>query len=99
MGLLDILEQNKLDYETLTKILYSLNEIVEFDVNELIDSLDEIYTEAVREETINWLKSRKRGKDGCEDCFGEDFNFDVFTSEMIFELYDHCVLLEKKTKK
>lgn len=45
MGLLDILEENNLNYNELTKILYSLNELVEFDVNELIDGLDEIYSQ------------------------------------------------------
>lgn len=95
MGLIDILNKNNLDYNELTKLLYDLNDLNKFDVNALVDGLDQIYNEAIRCETINWLRSKRERGDF--DGYTEDeIDFDRLTMDQIFDYYDNWVVPSKK---
>lgn len=45
-GLIDILDDYQLDYSDLVGVLYDINELSTFNVNKVVDELDEIYDES-----------------------------------------------------
>ena len=45
-GLIDILDDYQLDYSDLVRILYDINDLSSFNVNKVVDELDEIYDES-----------------------------------------------------
>lgn len=45
-GLRDILDDYQLDYSDLVGVLYDINELSTFNVNKVVDELDEIYDES-----------------------------------------------------
>ena len=95
MGLIDILNKNNLEYAELTKLLYDLNDLNKFDVNTLVDGLDQIYDEAIRYETINWLKSKKEQGD-FDGQIENEIDFDRLTMDQIFDYYDNWVVPSRK---
>lgn len=58
MGLKDILINYNLEYDNLVGLLYQLDEIVTINANTTIDSLDQLYSEIIREDTIDWLEKK-----------------------------------------
>lgn len=95
MGLKDILIDHKLDYDELVDILYELDEITTINANATIDSLDQLYSEIVREDTIDWLE--KNRSHGAFDGFPEEtMDFDELSFDEIMYYHDEWMALDEE---
>lgn len=95
MGLKDILIDHDLDYDELVDILYELDEITTINANATIDNLDQLYSEIIRKDTIDWLE--KNRSHGAFDGFPEEtMNFNELSFDEIMYYHDEWMVLDKE---
>lgn len=98
MGLKDILIDHNLDYDELVDILYELDEITTINANATIDNLDQLYSEIIREDTINWLE--KNRDHGAFDGFPEEtMKFDELSFDELLYYYNEWMALDEESEK